>query len=191
MGALPASTCRSSAVAAVLVELLSMSRLGPATLPTSLLMAFTVLVFPRSKRDPAPVPAKAVETTPTVRARMNAKPTKNTVALPTHITFEATLLIICPSPSFLALSLLLATQPTRCGVGSYPQSKRRAGSCPAPSRGVARGVGWPRNEGSILLSEGSVCAPWNKVRQSTKEARNFGELRYGEVRGLGILGSSL
>src|SRR5215217_2606620 len=120
MGALPDSTRRSRAVAAELVELLSMSRLGPATLPTSLLTAFTVLVFPRSKRDPTPVPANAVETTPTVRARMNAKPTKNTVAFPTHITFEATLLIICPSHSFLALSLLLATQPTRWGRVAIP-----------------------------------------------------------------------
>ena len=37
MGALPASTCRSRAVAAAFVELLSISRLAPATLPTSLL----------------------------------------------------------------------------------------------------------------------------------------------------------
>ena len=37
MGALPASTCRSRAVAAAFVEFLSMSRLAPATLPTSLL----------------------------------------------------------------------------------------------------------------------------------------------------------
>src|SRR5215207_4008645 len=26
-----------------------------------------------------------------------------------------------------------------------------------------------RNEGSILLTEGDVCAPWHKVRQSTKK----------------------
>src|SRR5215217_7295562 len=87
MGALPASTCRSRAVAAVLVELLSMSRLGPATLPTSLLMALTVLVFPRSKRAPTPVPARAVEASPTLRARTTARPTRNVVALPNHTTF--------------------------------------------------------------------------------------------------------
>jgi hypothetical protein len=27
-----------------------------------------------------------------------------------------------------------------------------------------------RNGRSILLSEGDVCAPWHKTRQSTKEA---------------------
>jgi len=40
------------------------------------------------------VPAKAVETTPTVRARMTANPTKNTVALPIHITLLAAFLSI-------------------------------------------------------------------------------------------------
>jgi hypothetical protein len=27
-----------------------------------------------------------------------------------------------------------------------------------------------RDEGSILLCENNVCAPWHKVRQGTKEA---------------------
>jgi hypothetical protein len=35
-----------------------------------------------------------------------------------------------------------------CVPGGWPWSRRRAGSCPAPSRGV----NWPRNECSILLS---------------------------------------
>ena len=43
MGALPASTCRSRAVAAAFVELLSMSWQAPATLPTSLLTGETEL----------------------------------------------------------------------------------------------------------------------------------------------------
>src|SRR5215210_1156315 len=39
-----------------------------------------------------------------------------------------------------------------------------------------------RNEGSILLTEGDVCAPWHKTRQSPKKAPNFRELRKAEVR---------
>jgi hypothetical protein len=66
----------------------------------------------------------------------------------------------------------------RVGGGSWPRSRRKAGSCPAPSRGV----NGPRNEGSILLCEGGLCAPWHKSRQSTKEAPNFVELRQHEVR---------
>ena len=38
------------------------------------------------------------------------------------------------------------------------------------------------NEGSLLLCEGSVCAPGHKARQSTNKAPNFGELRKAEVR---------
>jgi hypothetical protein len=41
---------------------------------------------------------------------------------------------------------------------------------------------WPRNEGSLLLCEGSVCALGHKARQSTKEAPNFRESPKGEVR---------
>src|SRR5215203_850434 len=40
----------------------------------------------------------------------------------------------------------------------------------------------PRDECSILASEGNVCAPWHKPRQNTKNAPNFLELRKGEVR---------
>src|SRR5829696_8615875 len=98
MGALPASTCRFRAVALALVELLSICRLGPATLPTSLVMAFTLLVCPSWKRAPTPVPARAVVASPTVRASITARPTTNTVALPTHITLEKILLVICPTP---------------------------------------------------------------------------------------------
>jgi hypothetical protein len=38
--------------------------------------------------------------------------------------------------------------PCMVALGSWTWSRRKAGSCPAPSRGV----NWPRNEGSILLS---------------------------------------
>src|SRR5215217_3658585 len=43
-----------------------------------------------------------------------------------------------------------------------------------------------RNEGSIPLSEGDVCAPWHKTRQSTKEAPNFRESPKGEVRRINL-----
>ena len=33
-----------------------------------------------------------------------------------------------------------------------------------------RGGPLPRNESSLLLSEGNVCAPWHKARQSGEEA---------------------
>jgi len=45
----------------------------------------------------------------------------------------------------------------------------------------------PRNEASILLCEGDVCALWYKGRQSTKEAPNFREFVKYEVRGMSIL----
>src|SRR5215217_2621248 len=45
----------------------------------------------------------------------------------------------------------------------------------------------PSNECSLLLCEGSVCAPWHKTLQSTKKAPNFGELRQHEVRRIPIL----
>jgi len=40
----------------------------------------------------------------------------------------------------------------------------------------------PRNEGSVLLCEGSVCASGHKARQSAKEAPNFGEHPTPELR---------
>jgi hypothetical protein len=47
-------------------------------------------------------------------------------------------------------------------------------------------LSWPRNEASILLCEGSVCALGHKARQSTKEAPNFREYPKGEVRRIHI-----
>src|SRR5215217_646947 len=49
----------------------------------------------------------------------------------------------------------------------------------------------PRNEASILLCEGDVCALWHKGRQSTKEAPNFRESPKGEVRRIPCLRSSV
>src|SRR5215203_3642261 len=40
----------------------------------------------------------------------------------------------------------------------------------------------PRDECSILASEGDVCASWHKARQSTKNAPNFGLSEFSEVR---------
>src|SRR5215211_1115777 len=40
----------------------------------------------------------------------------------------------------------------------------------------------PRNEASILLCEGDVCALWHKGRQSTKEAPNFREFLFHALR---------
>src|SRR5215208_2231836 len=95
------------------------------------------------------------------------------------------LMAVFSSASFLFSSLehgcvtfLPPMEKQRVGGGSWPRSRRRAGSCPAPSRGVS----WPRNEGSLLLCGGDVCAPWHKTRQSTKNAPNFLEIRDREVR---------
>src|SRR5215208_8197508 len=72
------------------------------------------------------------------------------------------------SVSFVAITQTpsLAEEPARrsyLAAGSWsgggPRSRRRTGSCPAPSRGV----GLPRNESTILLSEGDVCATENIV----------------------------
>ena len=49
----------------------------------------------------------------------------------------------------------------------------------------------PRNEGSILLCEESVCALGHKTRQSTKEAPNFREHRQHEVRRIPLLSTSV
>src|SRR5215213_11660720 len=39
-----------------------------------------------------------------------------------------------------------------------------------------------RNEGSILLAEGDICAPWHKMCQNIKGAPNFRESLIDEVR---------
>jgi hypothetical protein len=49
----------------------------------------------------------------------------------------------------------------------------------------------PRNEGSILLCEGNVCAPGHKAHQSTKNAPNFREPDKAEVRRIPLLGTSV
>src|SRR5215212_996873 len=55
---------------------------------------------------------------------------------------------VFPPREHCCVSFLPPMERQRVGGGSCPRSRRKAGSCPAPSRGVSR----PRNEGSILLS---------------------------------------
>src|SRR5918995_2519812 len=59
-------------------------------------------------------------------------------------------------------------------VGGGPWSRRRVGSCPTPSRGVS----WPRNERSISLAEGKICAPAQYVLQSTRKAHELPRTPY-------------
>src|SRR5215217_3837179 len=99
-------------------ESTSRLRAGPAPLLSSTLTALAKFALPTLKKSP--LAPKAAVATPSTKAPITERPTKNTVALPTHITFEVTVLIICPSPSSLALSLLLATQPTRWGQVAIP-----------------------------------------------------------------------
>jgi hypothetical protein len=40
----------------------------------------------------------------------------------------------------------------------------------------------PARKGNILLCERSVCALWHKARQNTKEAPNFLEFTFHELR---------
>ncbi len=59
-------------------------------------MRVATLVCPRMK-SPSLAP-KAAEATLNTRASMAARPTKNTAALPTHMTFPNILLTMCPAP---------------------------------------------------------------------------------------------
>jgi hypothetical protein len=97
-GALPASGCKSRVVAEASVELLSIRKEGLTMLPTSLVMASTVFVFPSWKRAPTPVPAGAVVATPNIRAITRASPNIVEAVLPTQATFDAMLLNIALAP---------------------------------------------------------------------------------------------
>src|SRR5215207_7012545 len=85
---------------AVLAVLWLVTRSSPfATLPVRVLRAVTGFEWPRWKSPAEPVWARAVVATPSIRARITARPTRNTVALPTHITLLKTLLTIAASSS--------------------------------------------------------------------------------------------
>ena len=77
----------------------------------------------------------------------------------------------------------LIKRPPLCRGAEEERCQTPARQTPAPLR----------NEGSILLSEGDVCAPWHKTRQSPKKAPNFRELRKSEVqlRRLHLLSTSV
>src|SRR5215207_4877488 len=91
MGCSPGSTCNARAGPAPSLSILSMALVA---LPMRLVILLTLLTWPRLKVAPTPVPASAVVTTPNKRARITARPTRNTVALPTYITLLAMLLIM-------------------------------------------------------------------------------------------------
>src|SRR4028119_489558 len=112
MGGLPGSTCRSRAVAAASVALLSIWREGPAMLPTSLLMASTVFTLPRLKVAPTPVPARAVVATPITKASIIASPTMVVVALAIHVTFLIVFANILPLLRSDVRYVVLSTAPS-------------------------------------------------------------------------------
>src|SRR5215218_8446618 len=96
IGALPEATCRSSAVEPVTVEGLETCRAGPPpTVPVSLVIAVAVLLRePRIKLPP--LAPNATEVTPTTSPITSARPNTIEAVLPTHATFEKTLLTIGP-----------------------------------------------------------------------------------------------
>jgi len=98
MGCSPGSTCNARAGPAPLLSILSMALVA---LPMRLLILSTVFAWPRLKVAPTPVPANAVAATPNRSPRTTASPTRNTVALPTHITLLAALRIMLCSFSLV------------------------------------------------------------------------------------------
>src|ERR671916_292203 len=76
-------------------------RAGPAPWFSSVVSDWARFLAPRIKG--CPFVAKAMEAAPNKRASITARPTRNTVALPTHITLLAALLNILRS---LSLALL-------------------------------------------------------------------------------------
>src|SRR5215217_561260 len=73
-------------------ESTSRLRAGPGPLLSSTLTALAKLDLPTLKKSP--LAPKAAVATPSTTAAITARPTMKTVALPTHITFEATFLSI-------------------------------------------------------------------------------------------------
>src|SRR5215204_1667847 len=73
-------------------ESTSSLKAGPAPLLSSTLTALAKLDWPTLKTSP--LAPRAAVATPNTKASMTARPTTNTVALPTHITFLAAFLSI-------------------------------------------------------------------------------------------------
>src|SRR5215208_2266933 len=86
MGASADCSLRSSAVSSLPALLLVSLTIGPFTpwAPPRAVMA--VATLPRPNLQGSPLAPSALEATPNTRASITARPTKNTVALPTHIT---------------------------------------------------------------------------------------------------------
>src|SRR5215213_8574000 len=96
-----------------------------------------------------------------------------------------TLFAACAEPIAVARATPLATKRVRIMVAT--SSMVRLIKRPPLSRGAkeercCQTTAPLRNEGSISLSEGNICASWHKACHSTKEAPNFLELRKAEVQ---------
>src|SRR5215216_161227 len=76
-------------------ESTSRLRAGPGPLLSNTLTALAKLSLPTLKKSP--LAPKAALAAPNTKASMTARPTMNTVALPTHITLEAAFLSISPA----------------------------------------------------------------------------------------------
>src|SRR5215207_6158251 len=99
MGASPLCTLKFTALSLASGLLFTTCIAEPLTLPVSLVTAVAVL-FREPRMKLPPLAPKAVEATPSTNASITARPTRNTVALPTHITLLAALLIMLRSLSF-------------------------------------------------------------------------------------------
>src|SRR5215210_8590998 len=95
-----------------------------------------------------------------------------------------TLFAACAEPIAVARATPLATKRVRIMVATSSMVRliKRPPLCRgAKEERCCKTIAPLRNEGSILLTEGDVCALWHKAYHSTKEAPNFRELRLGDV----------
>src|SRR5829696_34023 len=130
--------------------------MGLSVEPTRRLIWLTVLSLPRLKVAPAPVPARAAVATPNTTARITARPTKKTVALPTHITLLAALLSMFLSSREGAGALLPG--PT----SSYATHRTRQGTMRASPK-------WARSKAVLAVASdnGLLRTPLGRSSQKT------------------------
>src|SRR5918993_3870956 len=83
-----------------------------------------------------------------------------------------TLFAACAEPIAVARATPLATKRVRIMVATSSMVRliKRPPLCRGAKEERCQTPAPLRNEGSILLTEGDVCAPWHKTPQSTKEA---------------------
>src|SRR5215203_1164370 len=96
-----------------------------------------------------------------------------------------TLFAACAEPITVASATPLATNKVRAMVANNTMVRliKRPPLCSRGAKEERCQTPAPlRNESSILLCEGDVCARWHKVRQSTKEAPNFVEFLFHALR---------